>query len=90
MVLGGLPLKLGLGTPRIRGRYSGKKRKKNFFALKHFLEPIYEKKKNIYSILLEGGEFLPMMWKIPDFFFFFIEPFPKEKKKMIFQTIFLI
>ena len=80
MVLGGLPLKLGLGTPtfigtpRIRGRYSGKKRKKNFFALKHFLEPIYEIKKNIYSILLEGGGFLPMMWKIPYFFFFLLNP----------------
>ena len=80
MVLGGVPLKLGLGTPtfigtpRIRGRYSGKKRKKNFFALKHFLEPIYEIKKNIYSILLEGGGFLPMMWKIPDFFFFLLNP----------------
>ena len=40
-------LELGVGTLE--------KKKKNFFALKHFLEPIYEIKKNIYSILLEGG-----------------------------------
>ena len=57
------------GTPRIREKYSRKKEKKKFFALKHFLEPIYEIKKNIYSILLEGGGFLLMVWKIPDFFF---------------------
>ena len=78
MVLGGVPLKLGLGTPtfigtpRIRGRYSGKKRKKNFFALKHFLEPIYEIKKNIYSILLEGGGVPPDGVENSRLFFFFL------------------
>ena len=80
MVLGGVPLKLGLGTPtfigtpRIRGRYSGKKRKKNFFALKHFLEPIYEIKKNIYSILLEGGGSYRWCGKFQTFFFFLLNP----------------
>ena len=57
-----LTLESGEGTLK-------KKKKKNFFALKHFLEPIYEIKKNIYSILLEGGGFLPIVWKIPYFFF---------------------
>ena len=33
----GVPLELGKGTPE--------KKKKNFFALKHFLEPIYQIKK---------------------------------------------
>ena len=59
-----IPLEFGVGSP--------KRRKKNFFALKHLIDPTNEIKKNIYSILLERGGFLPMVWKIPYFFFRFL------------------
>ena len=47
---GGIPKK---GVP-LNSSHCPEKRKTKFFTLKHFLEPIYQKK-NIYSQLLEGG-----------------------------------
>ena len=57
----GVPLKLGVGTPE--------KQKRNSFALKHFLEPIYQKK-NIFILEFWRGGVLPMIWKIPELFWF--------------------
>ena len=43
----GVPLELGKGTPE--------KKKKNFFALKHFLEPIYKREKKYVFPNFGGG-----------------------------------
>ena len=65
----GVPLELAKGTPE--------KKKKNFFALKHFLEPIYQIKKNMYSLILErGGVPTEVRENSLIFFLFFNEPFP--------------
>ena len=65
----GVPLELAKGTPE--------KKKKKFFALKHFLEPIYKRKKNMYSLILEGeGGPTEDRENSLIFFSFFIEPFP--------------
>ena len=66
-----IPLEFGVGSP--------KRRKKNFFALKHLIDPTYEIKKNIYSILLERGGVPPDGMENSILFFkIFIEPFPNE------------
>ena len=65
---------MGVGIPKIRGRVQGifpivqkKTKNKKFFALKHFLEPIYKiNKKNVFhNFRGGGGGGLPMLWKIP-------------------------
>ena len=66
----GVPLELGKGTPE--------KKKKNFFALKHFLEPIYKRKKNMYSLILEG-EGGPTKDRENSLIFFFYWTLPLEK-----------
>ena len=52
-------------------------KKKKIFALKHLSDPIYQIKKNIFSLILGGGGVVSSKREISlIFLYFFIEPFP--------------